>query len=313
MKRFFFLFFLIFPFLIFCQNTSEKRAYEPWYTGPLISTGPNNISPGELYIQPYLYYNELYNKASGNTFNFITQLLFQAPLNKWLDITIALTGTYNQRKHQSAFEFADTSVSLGFQLLKGNDFTSIPSIRLKIYENFPTGKYNNLNPNKLGVDISGSGTYETGIALIIGKTSYWFKNHPINWTIDSTYFISSSAKVKNLHRYGGGIGTNGKVNIGNSFIEDIAIEYSFNQRWVFTLDNVYFYSAKETFSGNPGIDFFGNVAINTSPSVQQISFAPGIEYNFNINLGILGGVYFSVWQKNTSRFVTGIISVAYTF
>jgi hypothetical protein len=308
-----YLFILLFPLIIFSQNTSEKKAYEPWYTGPLISTGANNIPIDQVYVQPYLYYFEFYNDSAPKTFNFLSQMLFQAPITSWLDTTFVLSGNYAERQHKSSFQFADVSISLGFQLLKEKEFTPTPSIRIKIYENFPTGKYNNLNPNKLGTDVSGTGSFETAISFIIGKTSYWFINHPICWMIDTSYNITCWTNVKNFHRYGGGFSTKGKVKPGNSFTEDIAIEYSFNQRWVLSIEGIYDYTSKTTFKGNPGIDFLGNDAVNFGPSGQQISFAPALEYNFNIDLGIIAGMFFSVWQKNIPKFISGVISVAYGF
>lgn len=310
MKKFF-IFICLIPFLLL-SDVKKEKAYTPWYTGPLISTGADNITLDDLYIQPYLYYQNLYTKPF-STFNFTAQIEFEAPITNYFDFTLYLTGMYNEVKNQQSLLFADTAAAFGIQLLRQEEFTYKPSIRLKINQNFPTGKYSDLNPEKLGADISGSGYYTTSISLVFGKTQYWFFYHPIAWIVNTSVLLPSTTKVKNFHRYGGGFKTQGKIKEGYGFAEDVAVQYSFNQRWVFTIDFIYFYLSKGIFKGNPGFDLLGNVANNGSDELQQITLAPGLEYNFNINFGVLGGVVFSVWQKNIPKIVSGIISVAFTF
>ncbi|MFA6119043.1 MAG: hypothetical protein WCT85_06770 [Parachlamydiales bacterium] len=310
-KLFLFVFFNILPLLAF--SNQQETQFTPWYTGPLISTGQNNISPGSFTAEPYLYYTITYDKSVPKTFSFINQLLMQGALTDWLDITGEVTYIYNEKEDQHFQQFADTIISLGIQLLKEERSNSKPSVRLKIYESFPTGDFDDLDPSKLGIDATGTGSYQTTFDVIIGKTSYWITNHPIDWKFSTSYTISTDTNVNNFHRFGGGFGTTGKIHPGNIFIEDIAFEFSFTQRWVYAMDIIYTYAAKTSFKGIAGIDILGNLAQNTSLPSKQMALAPALEYNFTDNLGIIGGVFFSVWQKNSLKFISGIISVAYTF
>jgi hypothetical protein len=95
--------------------------------------------------------------------------------------------------------------------------------------------------------------------------------------------------------------------VGSSYSADFGYEFSFTQRWVFALDVVYNYNQKTTFSGRSGGSPVGG------PFSDELSLAPAIEYNVNENLGFLGGVWFSVWGRNSLDFVSGIVSFTYSF
>lgn len=310
------IFLLLIPCFIFAQ-----RDYKPWYTGPLLALDGDNLEKGKINIQPYLYFrdaNGVFNKAWGHqaissTFTFHTELDFQAGLTKWLDITFIAQSYYKDKEGEKTFEVGDTSVRLGFQLLKEEIYTAIPSIRFMLEESFPTGKYKNLNPKKLGIDSSGSGSFETIFGFLFEKEVYWFESHPINLRLNATYTYSSKARVKNFNTYGGGFNTNGKVSPGGVFSAIFAFEYSFTQRWALATDLVQVYARKTTFRGTPGTTSDGSLASNSSKSSDQTSLAPALEYNFSENLGVIVGSHFSLRGKNATDFKSGIISATYTF
>jgi len=317
-KGFFLLVFI--PFFLVAQEY-HKKAYDPWYTGPLLAASANNIEKGKFNLQPYLYFRDkhgVYNKKWGHhtlpdTFTFESELFFQMGFTSWLDLTMRVESFYKEKEGKDSFEFGDISASFGFQIIKEEDFTIKPSIRFEAAIGFPTGKYKNLNPQKNGIDSSGSGAYEAVFSLNFSKVVYWFENHPIAWRLNPSYAYSTEAKVTNFNVYGGGYNTKGKVKPGNLLAVILAFEYSFTQRWVFATDFSQVNTSKTTFKGNPGTTINGTIATNTQSSSSQTSIAPALEYNFNKNLGILGGIHFSIKQRNASEFFAGIISATYTF
>ena len=82
---------------------------------------------------------------------------------------------------------------------------------------------------------------------------------------------------------------------------------------MFALDAVYNYAAKTTFAGDAGKDSTGLEALNGGPFNDNLSLAPAIEYNFTPDLGLLAGVWFSVWGRNSLDFVSGVVSVTLGF
>ncbi|NGX32643.1 MAG: hypothetical protein K1060chlam4_00693 [Candidatus Anoxychlamydiales bacterium] len=314
--KLFVVFLLFLPCLIFAD-----RAYAPWYTGPLLADNGTNTAKGMIDIQPYLYFrdtNGVYNKSWGHgatpsAFTFHAQLEFEAGITKWFDIKFIGNALYKDKEGKKSFEVGDTTVELGFQLLRDKIYTITPAIRLTLIGSFPTGKYKNLNPNKLGIDSSGSGSYETIFGFVVEKVVYWFDSHPIRFRLNPTYTYSPKVSVKNFNTYGGGFNTNGKVSPGGFFSGIVSFEFSFTQRWVFAMDIAQTYSGKTTFKGIPGTNQNGSIASNTKKNSNQTSIAPAIEYNFSANLGMLAGGHFSLREKNATDFKSGIISATYTF
>jgi len=314
------IFILILLLSIPCYNFAQ-RAYEPWYTGPLIASSGSNLDKGLVNIQPYLYFRNTfgeYNKAWGHhstpsTFTFKAEIDFQAGISRWLDFTFVAQSFYKKKEKKETFAVGDIGAKFGIQLLREKDFTAIPYIRLTIQEVFPTGRYNNLDPNKHVIESTGSGSFETVFNFIVMKTVYWFENHPISFRLNASYTYSTDVTVKNFNTYGGGFGTRGTVSPGDVYAGIFAFEYSLNQKWVLAMDTVYVYAKKTTFRGTPGVDFNGTTASSAQSSSNQTSLAPAIEYNVNANFGVLAGVHFSIRGNNSTKFKSAIISATYTF
>lgn len=303
------------------EESKNYKAYNPWYTGPIVVASAENLSPGILNINPYIYAQNNYgtttnswrHKAATNECLIQYYLSLQTGITKWLDITLLLQENTNYKKSYDAFKFDDTYVEFGIQLMRQVENTWKPSLRLRLDEGFPTGKYKNLNPKKLGIDGVGSGSYVTRFGFCASKIVFWSYYHPINFHMSLFYNIYTKAHVKGFNTYGGGYGTKGKVSPGNVFNGVVSFEYSFTQRWVYAMDFSYAYQGKTKFSGTNGIGLNGNTASNTAKSNVSISLAPAIEYNFSDNLGVMAGAWFSIAGKNTSDFVTSVIYLTYNW
>ena len=296
-----------------------KKMFNPWYAGPLLTPGPNNLPPGLFNIQPYLFFTWNYAKFKDNRssesiptlFSMKPTFSFQAGLLSWLDAIVGISAVYNRQSNQTSFEFGDTSLSLGFQLLRETPYR--PALRFSITESFPTGSYRNLNSTKAGIDASGIGAYVTSFNLIAGKVVWWVSTHPMAFRAAFNYSIPTNAQVKGFHAFGGGFDTKGTVNIGHTVSGNFAVEYSFTKYWVFALDTVYKYQNRSTFSGNPGFNFEGTTAINGALSNDLFSLAPALEYNPSSNMGFLTGIWVPVTGRNTSHFISYILSMFYTW
>lgn len=303
------------------EFNEAKKMFNPWYAGPLLAPSAHILAPGNFNIQPYLFYTNIYGNydAHGhghsrkhNTKQLNPSLVFQWGMLDWFDGVVNVQSITNWSNGKSSTHFGDTSLSVGFGIQKETVYK--PAILIGVKETFPTGNYTGLSTTLGGVDSTGAGAYSTTVSLNLSKVIWWWwPLHPINFRGSFQYTFPSIANVKGFHAYGGGYGTKGKIHTPNAFLMDLAFEFSFTQRWVFCTDFVYTYSAQTKFVGKKGVDAFGNVASNGGPFSDQISLAPGIEYNPNENVGILGGVWFSVWGRNSSEFVSGIISVTASF
>lgn len=297
-----------------------QKMFIPWYTGPLITGSANNVPFGHINIQPYLFFNVDYAAYNAhrksvsipNIYVLNPQFVFQAGLTHWLDVTVIPQAYFRWQRDHSGQNFGDLPLQFGFQVLK--EGPAVPNIRFILGEVFPTGKYRSLDPKRDGLDATGAGVFETSFGLNFSKVLWWFKLHPIAFRLATQYVIADNkATVKGFNAYGGGYGTKGKVAVGNTFNGDLGIEYSINQKWVIATDLVYTYSNKSTFTGHAGRGPGGAKVVNGEPSSDQLSLSPAIEYNVTDSSGFIGGLWFSVYGRNSSDFVSGVLSYTVLF
>ena len=296
-----------------------KKMFNPWYGGPLLTGSPSIITPGYVNLQPYLFILDNYAAFdSSRKSRSIPDLLVIRPLTdihigiiNWMDIIIEFQGYYKKQNNQSSFNFGDCSATLNFGIYKETAY--IPNIKFYIKESFPTGKYQKLKSYKANVDSSGSGSYTTSFGIVFGKIIWWWLTHPISLRLAFNYSVPAKVSVKNFNTYGGGFGTKGKVNPGNVLAASFGYEQSITQKLVLAFDLAYEADDRSTFKGIKGVTSGGDEATVGNPSSDVFSLAPALEYNFNPNVALIAGAWFSVYGRNTNNFAGGVITVTATF
>jgi hypothetical protein len=329
---------MICPFIIFAQEhktpeqiTSEldeaerdlnqaEQMFNPWYTGPLVTPSASLVAPGHGVVQPYLIVTDNYQffnqkRESITIPNQLMQLtalsVFQFGVTNSVDMLITPSGGGQWQAGEHGGGFGDLPVTIGFLINRQTLYT--PQIKFTIQEKFPTGKYQHLNRKNLGLSGFGGGAFQTQFGLSFGKIVNWTSQHPINTRLFLGYNIATLVDVEGLNAYGGGRYTSGIVQPGNIFTVDGAVEISITQRWVAALDIVYVAKNSTKFHGFPGYTATGALATVGNPSNDNLSLAPAIEYNWNGSFGLVTGVQFSVYGRNSFNFVSGQFSVYYYF
>lgn len=283
----------------------------PYYQGPLLTPGAGMAPPGSSNVQFYGFVNDNYaafnSKRESVSFpssmvNFNPALYFTTGITKTMDGVLVLQGDGNWQNGKSGGGFGDVSVSVGWPILIQTVY--LPAIKFNIGETFPTGKYQHLNPDLL--NSTGGGSYQTTFSIGTAKLILWTTKHPVYLRWYFGYTIPTHLHVSGYNSHGGGKDTKGVVRPGNVFATDLGVEVSLTQKWVFCTDFVYKATNKTTFHGKTTEPVGGG-------SNDNLSIAPGFEYSWNPNLGVLGGVWFSVYGRNSLNFVSGIVSVSYSF
>lgn len=290
-----------------------RKMFNPWYTGPILAPSAHVLQPPCVNIQPYLFYTVNYGAFdNGGQSHGIPDLTVVNPtlapllvgLTPWMDMGVSAQVISNHQSGQNYTNIGDLSWTVGFGLLKESGY--IPAIKLAIKETFPIGKYQNFKPNKTGVASTGGGSYVTTFSLNVSKVIWWLTVNPMSTRLSLQYSLPANVYVNGYNNFGGGPTTSGTVRGGSSLLVDFGYEYSFTQKFVVALDIVYTHAWKRTFSGQ-------TILPVGSPSNDQLSFAPAIEYNINENYGWIAGVWFTAWGRNTSNFIAGVLSFTYTF
>ena len=305
-----FLFFFIRP-LSAEEITSE---HDPMYAGTLLAFFPQNAAPGRLSVEPYIFatkkygfYSDHWTSPKEKHIEQLTLLMsLETGITDHIDFTLDVSGAYSTSEKHHSWLYGDTTAFLGFQILNDQRKTAIPDLRILLGETFPTGKYENLNPDKNGSDILGNGTYATTFLLVLAKTIYWQRRHPLNFNLNLFYILSTPTHVRGFNAYGGAFDTRGKVKPGDQFITNFAIQYSLDRNWVIGTDLHYFHQNKSPFSSKEGTPAH-------SPSSEQFSLAPCLEYSWSEDLSLSFGSWFTVTGRNAPRFASALGTIFYYF
>lgn len=293
------------------QFDRAKKMINPYYQGPLLTPGAGMTPPGMAGAQGYVFVNDNYavfNKKRSSVslpnslINVNPALYVSTGITKTMDCVLVVQGDGNWQAGKSGSGFGDMYASVGWPILVQT--VHLPAIKFNVGETFPTGNYQRLSPDLL--DSTGGGSYQTQFSIGIAKLVLWTTQHPVNLRWWFGYTVPTSVDVRGFSTYGGDKTTKGTVRPGNSFSTDLGIEVAITQKWVFCTDFVYKAQNKTTFHGKTILPVGSGYGDN-------FSICPGFEYSWNPNLGVLAGVWFSVYGRSSPNFVSGIISISYAF
>ncbi len=283
-----------------------------WFTGPLLCPSYSVVTGGAYDIEPYLFvnlvtgnYDNHWDAHSQDTFiQTYFYILTQIGLTDYMDVSLSPQFFYQSQSNYTAANIGDLPLELDFALLTEHLETWKPGIRLALRANAPIAPYRKLSPGNPTVEAIGSGSWKPALALTIGKQFHLGGYRFIAFRAFFNGQFRNKVSVRGFHAYGGGYNTRGRVTLNAQYTGIASFEYSFTRHWVFALDTQWQHNNRITFKGRPGTAKDGSVANNTSPSSDQFSIAPGFEYNFNANVGFIGGVWWTLLGRNAQRFVT---------
>ncbi|QVL57004.1 MAG: hypothetical protein KFB93_06380 [Simkaniaceae bacterium] len=309
--------FLLIPFLLFASPPKQKAWQNPWFTGPLLAPSPTVNELKQVTWQPYLFvtcnfgvYDRHWKRQNIPNMWIVQPLLdITYGISSFMDLEVTPAFSYQTRKGSSSIRMNDTPLYLGIQALREKENSWIPDLRISLQTIFPFGQYDKGNPKKHQTDLTGKGSYQTGINFDFQKTFNLAPEHyfRLRWSINSILYLSV-AHIQGISSYGGSPDTRGKVYPGRVYTFYLSGEYTITHNWVFAFDTEYVYAIKDRFSGRQGdTDRVGG------PTSHQISFAPAIEYNYSANFGIIAGTWFTLAGKNSTQFASGVISAVISY
>ncbi|HRI37883.1 MAG TPA: hypothetical protein PLO50_04940 [Nitrospira sp.] len=293
---------------------------DPRFTGTLLSTRGRTLDQGHLVIQPYFFYTRyggLYNDnwrlhSATVSRTIIQQTFFIYGLTNRIDIGIAPQWLDNSSSRDSISGFGDFPLQLGFQVLRGDSDSWLPHVLFWIQEIFPTGRYNDLGSSTADLGGIGGGSFGTTFGVAVQKVLRLGGDHVLRYRLNASYGFYSPVTIRGFNAYGGGFGTDGRVEPGSVTTLTIAGEYTLTQQVVLALD-IGFQTINAThFSGTTGVDIHGEPATVGKGYSNLLSIAPAVEYHFTQHVGLIAGPWFSLRGKNTSEFF-GVVAALYLF
>lgn len=284
----------------------------PLFAGTLLAVFSENIDPGKISIQPFAFVTSrygIYNKDSNLVSVPVSQryaglFVVEMGLFKNVDFTLGFNGRFVRVNGKDAFAPGDLQMLFGFELSSNQKDSWVPDARFIIGESFPTGKYDGLNPLLLGEDGVGEGAFGTWFVFSTRKIFRYSGPHPFNITLNLVGVTYQKTSVSGVSIYGGTPLTKGKIKPGDTCAINLSYEYKFNQPWGWGFDLNYVHQNRSSFH----TDRFEAPPLK-SPSSEQFSFAPLIEYNFNSDFSISAGCWFTFAGRNASAFFSGFLTL----
>jgi hypothetical protein len=288
----------------------------PWFTGPIIAPSGHVVPKGHYNTQPYLFYNTIYSQYDQNWKShkvpLIHEVLLTVPtkigLGSKFEIGFTPGFIWRESLGYSTTNITDWIVGLSYQVFDSELKDPWPALKLSVRTSLPFGKYDHLNPKKGKIDVTGDGCFWPSVGLDFSKLIHVYKIHYLDIRFAFNWLISTPITVKGYNAYGGSSNTNAKVYNGDIYTFDLAAQYNLNRNWALAIDLFYQHKNRNHYKGFAGTQEGVALSLN-SPSNENFSIAPAIEYNFSENVGIIGGCWFNVSGRNSSAFTTGVISI----
>lgn len=285
-----------------CYATSQTYSGgHPWFTGPLLTPSPRVTPVGHFLIEPYVYLTFINGRYLNNwsfertpsTTKVNPLSIVRIGLTEKMNFATTIQGFVNTTENRTSVSFADLPIALEYELY--NDKENFAKIFIQ--ELFPTGKYQNLDPEKFGTDAGGEGSYVTSISVGLGKLIHFYESHYLSLRLFLSSGFGTPVKVKGFNAFGGDPTTKGKVYVGPTLAAFFGAEYTLTENWALALDIAAQYSDSDRFRGT-------TVVPSNFPPAVNISMAPALEYNFNENIGIISGCWFSLAGRNSNQFTS---------
>jgi hypothetical protein len=292
--------------------SAAPQEISAWNTGPLLSPSYTCVSAGGYNIEPYIYATTIYGNydASWKTVsqtNFIqtySYTLIQVGITNHFNVSISPQFFYQQQGNYSTANIGDLPLEAFFCPLDETD--TRPGILIGVKASVPLGKYRRLSPDGSTIEAIGAGSWRPAVSIIAGKQIHFSGVHFLTVRFYFSPQFRNKFPVQGFHSYGGGVDTKGTIAMGTQYTFIGSFEYAFSRHGVFSFDFQYQHNNKITFKGSQGFtDHTRTIqAANGVPSSEQFSIAPALEYNFNENVGFIGGLWFSIAGRNTQAFVS---------
>jgi hypothetical protein len=171
-----------FNILSYAQDEPAEEEWDPVSAGTLITWTAPVCAKGELVVQPFFYYTRTRGSfdaegkyqslpAGDKKYQYQEQLFMQYGITDRLEIDAEAFYQQNYVRQDGASAhssgLADSYLYLRYCAIEEKKW--IPHLTGILQLKMPTGKYQKLNPDKLGTDSMGTGSWDPGFGFNLSK------------------------------------------------------------------------------------------------------------------------------------------------
>ena len=291
---------------------------EAWWTGPLVAASASTLPQGHLLVEPYVT-----DSIKIGQFNASGARQVSPPSSAYGSFTNINYGVTDKLSTAVVprFEFVeapgsacsseigagDMSLQAQYGLSRYSEDRPVPTVSVLVTETLPTGKYDRLD--RRAGDGLGDGAFTTELSIYTQYYSWLPAGRILRTRLNLSYTWSSAVALEGASVYGTSTGFRGEARPGRSSMADAAGEYSVTPNWVVALDLVYQRTGVTRVEGEMRGQGPPSAYRVVSKPGKNVSFAPGLEYNWNAKVGMIVGVSVVAWGRNTEAMVTPVAAI----
>ncbi|MEP7007202.1 MAG: transporter [Sphingomonas bacterium] len=276
---------------------------DAWWTGPMLANSAATLPRGHALVETYVF-----DRISGGaqSYGSLTYLLYG--LTDTLTLGARPMVGFNPRGGARGVGMADLTLQAQYRLSSFSADPWKPAIAVSVLHSLPTGRYDRLGARP--GDGLGSGAHTTTLALY-AQNYTWLRNGRLLRTrLNISTSLPGKARVEDVSVYGTGEGFRGEARPGVSFDLGGSVEYSVTRSWVLALDLVYDHTAPTRVAG---VDAGGVPVARRYGTSDSFAIAPGIEYSWMPNLGVLLAARFVPRSYNTAPSITPAVAINFVY
>jgi hypothetical protein len=281
-----------------------KEEEVPPTFGPIVTDTAVPIEKGHFAIQPTFGYSAVLDSFNGSwnrtsaggdfrSFGMDWKLTY-GPIEN-MEVYVVIPWVYNRgrdvdepgpngERSASSSGLGDVNLTLKYRLMR--ETPTIPTVTVLFSTDFPTGRYKDLDPNLLGTDTVGGGSYVFTTGLNLSKYVKPFILYANLW-----YSFPTTYRDDEGGRY------------PSDFITfNVAAEYPLIEKWVALLELTSHWGVGRMF-GPP----------HNVPTDSLISIVPGIEYMATDKFSLALGLNIDLVGKDTDAAIGPLFSMVYSF
>ena len=281
----------------------EGSSWNPYSAGPITTWTAPLCGKGKFVIQPFFFYNHtrgVFNQSGDygslrggeKKYEYQQQLFLQYGITEHFEVDAQTIYQEHYIKQAGATAHSqglgDSYIFLRYCPIEEKGF--IPTVNAIVQIKFPTGKFQHLNPDRLGTDLmgatTGGGSFDHGYGVLLTKKAKPFIMHA-----DFIYSLPLETKVDSI-----------KTRYGRYLNWDMALEYFFKDNFNFVIEvNGLLQGDKRE---------VGTFVPNSNKN--QLAISPGIGFSTE-KIQILLAYQRILTGENVDANDSAIFTVVYTF
>ena len=282
---------------------------DAWFTGPMLANSASTLPRGHVLIEPYLYDVMVSGRHS---FGSLTYILYGLTDELTLGAKPSFTLIEGDRRRRARIGVGDLTVQAQYRLRSPRPRSWSPALALSLQLSLPIGRYDRLGDRPAAG--LGNGSFGTTIALYAQSAGRLANGRTLRARLNLSATLQTARDVRGVSVYGTGEGFVGRAKGGSSAHVGIAFEYSVTRNWALALDVIADRRNATTVAGTaPDSNGMPIDEMHRSRPGWAYGVAPGVEYSWTPNLGVLVAARFVAAGPTGPASVTPAIALNMVF